>query len=78
MKKQVGLQGHRISKSEERNAEIGINGDAERKPGCAGRDEAEKQGRETEQKTETETREKTENPERSHKSGERTTTGIRR
>ena len=29
--------------SEERNAEIGINGDAERKPGCAGRDEAEEQ-----------------------------------
>ena len=59
--------------SEERNAEIGINGDAERKPGCAGKDEAEKQGREIEQLTETETREKTENPKRSHKSGERST-----
>jgi hypothetical protein len=31
----------------------------------------------TEQMTETETREKTENPKRSHKSEERTTTGIR-
>jgi hypothetical protein len=59
--------------SEERNAEIGINGDAERKPGCAGKRMTEK----TEQMTETETREKTENLKRSHKSGERTTTGIR-
>ena len=25
--------------SEERNAEIGINGDAERKPGCAGKED---------------------------------------
>ena len=42
--------------SAERNAKIGINGDAEGNPGCAGKDEAEKQGGEAEQETETVTR----------------------
>jgi hypothetical protein len=38
-KEQVGLQGTPDIESEERNAEIGINGDAEGNPGCAGKDE---------------------------------------
>src|SRR5271154_6653306 len=58
--------------SEERNAEIGINS-VERKPGCAGTGRRENRTNDGDG----DEKSKTENPKRSHKSGERTTTGIR-